>query len=492
MRKSNVEKVASQASQLKSTEVLSSVEDLMALLISDNPVKWKRQLLPTQKEYMMSRARLKAYMGPAGCAKSTTICADIMLRALLLPGSKWFIARRDYNDLMDTTARTMTNILNRLPTGTLVERTKAPPMKWYIRPISIGTEQRGTLSEITFMGISDNVGGYEFTGGAIDEADEMEKGYFDQMKMRLRYDPPGLENFDECNHFIGLAFNPPPVTHWLYKECTGKDATGEVVCEPTMTLFKPQPKENETNLPKDYYDGLGSTMSEDLRKRLVEGEWGNTFPGDPVIRQFSRRIHTIHGLKYKEQATMYRFWDFGYRRPGCLWAQVRRDGHARVLREYMGKNIEGAAFVQQVLAQTAQNFPESDVFTDIGDPAVKQQKDTGSMLKILYDAGVQLRSVRTPFDLSLEVLRKRFETMVEGEPSILIDDRCRVLCEALGGGYHMDKDGIKPIKDNEYDHLVDCLRYGIWFLFGVSATAATQNILTSIRYRRDEDRGLSA
>ena len=482
MRRSEVEKI--QTHQIAS-QVLGSAEQLMALLIDDNKDISKRKLLPTQREYMVSKAKLKAYMGPAGCAKSTTGCADIMLRALMIPGSKWFVARRDYNDLMDTTARTMSNILQRLPDGTLVERTKAPPMKWYIRPISIGLNHRGALSEITFMGLSDNVGSYEFTGGFIDEADEVEQHYLDQMKMRLRYQPPGMEDFDECNHFIGLAFNPPPVTHWLYTECTGKDATGETVKAPSFTLFKPVPNENQANLPKGYYDELGSTLSEDLRKRLVEGEWGNTFPGQPVIRQFSRRLHTRKGLQYRKGATLFRWWDFGYRRPGCLWAQVRKDGHVQTLREYMGKNVEGDAFVQQVLAQTAEHFPDAQVFVDVGDPAVKQQKDTGSMLKILHDAGVQLRSMRTPLDISLDVLRKRFELITGDDPGILIDDSCRVLCDALSGGYHMDENGVKPVKDNEYDHLVDCLRYGIWAMFGVSSTAQTQKVLTSIRYRRD-------
>lgn len=487
MRRSGIEKAKEGASANLRAQVLESVDDLMALLIDDNPVKWKRKVLPTQREYMLSRDRLKAYMGPAGCAKTTTGCADIMLRALLIPGSKWFVARRDYNDLTGTTVATMTNILNRLPDGTLVERTKAPPMKWYIRPIAVGTNgHRGALSEITFMGLSDNVGSYEFTGGFIDEADEVEQHYFEQMKMRLRYRPPGLEDFDECNHFIGLAFNPPPVTHWLYTECTGKDATGDVIKEPSFRLFKPQPQENAANLPKGYYDKLGATLTEDLRRRLVEGEWGNTFPGQPVIRQFSRRLHTRPDIKYRDGATLYRWWDFGYRRPGVLWAQVRKDGHVQVLREWMGRNVEGSQFVQQVLSQTAEFFPEALSFVDVGDPAVKQQKDTGSMLKILHDAGVQLRTLRTPLDVSLDVLRKRFETMTNGDPAILIDERCRILCDALSGGYHLDEAGVKPIKDNEYDHLVDCLRYGIWAHFGVSSTAQTQRVLTSIRYRRPD------
>jgi hypothetical protein len=490
MRRSAVEKAATEKGNA-AAQVLDSVEDLMAMLIDDNPVKWKRKLLPTQLAYMQSRDRLKAYMGPAGCAKTTTGCADIMLRALLIPGTKWFIARRDYNDLKKTTMDTMVNILNRLPDGTLVERSKAPPESWHIRPImTAGQAARSQLSEITFIGLSDNVGSYQFTGGFIDEADEVEQNYFEQMKMRLRARPAGVsaDQFDECNHFIGLAFNPPPKAHWLYKACTGMNELDEVVDEPKMTLFKPQPRENAVNLSKGYYDELGATMPEELRLRLVEGQWGAIFPGEPVIRQFKRHVHVKKGMEHRHRATLYRFWDFGFRRPGVLWAQVRKDGHIQVLREFMGKNVEGAAFVSQVLAQTAEHFPDAESFADIGDPAVKQQKDTGSMLTILSQAGVSLKSTRTPLDLSLDVLRKRFETMTEGEPALLIDERCRILADALSGGYHMDPNGLKPIKDNEYDHLVDCLRYGIWFLFGVNSTTTGTRILKSVRYSRDKAR----
>lgn len=494
MRRSAVEKAATEKGNA-AAQVLDSVEDLMAMLIDDNPVKWKRKLLPTQLAYMQSRERLKAYMGPAGCAKTTTGCADIMLRALLIPGTKWFIARRDYNDLKKTTMDTMVQILNRLPEGTLVERSKAPPETWYLRPImTAGQNARSQLSEIVFIGLSDNVGSYQFTGGFIDEADEVEQNYFEQMKMRLRARPAGTtaESFDECNHLIGLAFNPPPKSHWLYRECTGMNAQDEVEGKPSLTLFKPQPKENVANLPKGYYDELGATLPEELRARLVEGQWGNTFPGEPVIRQFKRHVHVRKGLAHRPRATLYRFWDFGYRRPGCLWAQVRKDGHVQVLREFMGKNLEGAAFVSQVLAQTAEHYPDAEAFIDIGDPAVKQQKDTGSMLTILSQAGVALKSTRTPLDLSLDVLRKRFEVMTEGDPALLIDERCRILCDAMSGGYHMDPNGLKPIKDNEYDHLVDCLRYGIWFLFGVNATTTGNRVLKSVRYNRRAARAAEA
>jgi hypothetical protein len=461
------------------------MEDLVKLMVDKNPVPHQRKLLPTQRRFIFSHDFLEAYMGPAGCAKTSTGCAKILLRALTIPGSKWFVARRDYNDLKDTTMRTMATLLSRLPEGTLVDRVQAAPAKWYIRPIATTAEgANAPLSEITFMGLSDDVGSYEFTGGFIDETDEVEVGYFEQMIARLRYWPEGMEQVPtDQRHSIWMAFNPPSVAHWLYEKCTGMDEAGEYKSTPTIKLYRPQPDENEANLPEGYYERMVQGMTQDLAKRLREGEWGNTFPGQPVIRQFRRALHVKRGLKYAG-GTLFRFWDFGYRVPVCLFAQVSRMGQVQILKELRGQNVTAEKFAEQVLQLTKQWFPTAQEFEDYGDPAVKQQKDTGQALAILHNAGILMHTQRTPLDISLNACRKRFESQIEGEQAILIDASCRVLCDALAGGYHLKDDGVTPHKDNVYDHSVDAMRYGIWMLFGATRSS-TDMLPVSIAYSAD-------
>ncbi len=481
MRKSAADKMRSQI--VRPPEMLNGIEDLIKLMVSKNADPNKRVILPTQRDFILGHSPLEAYMGPAGCAKTTTGAAKVLLRALLIPGSKWFVARRDYNDLADTTARSMAEIMSRLPEGTLVDRVKQPPMRWLLRPVATGRDDmNGALSEITFMGLSDQIRSYEFTGGFIDEADEVERQYFDEMKMRLRFWPPGMGHVpDSLRHSIWMAFNPPPTSHWLYEECTGLNEAGEVKKQPSIRLYRPQPRENVANLPKSYYDDMGATLTADLRKRLVDGDWGSTFPGQPVIRQFQRAMHVRRKLKYMG-GTLYRFWDFGYRIPVCLFAQVSRHGRVEVLAELRGQNVEIGKFVETALAFTAEKFPEAVAFEDYGDPAVKQHKDTGSALAVLHNAGINLKVMRTPMDMSLNTLRKRFETLIEGAPAITIDESCRVLCDGLAGGYHLKDDGVTPHKDNVYDHSVDALRYGIWFIFGATASAQSSTMPISLAY----------
>ncbi|MFT3866850.1 MAG: phage terminase large subunit [Solirubrobacterales bacterium] len=450
------------------SRTVNGIQGLAELMMAGRDDVTLRKINPTQAAYLYSDEKFKAYMGPAGSGKSVVGCTEIMLKALLMPGTKWFVARRDYNDLMDTTLRTMSNILQNLPDGTLIDRTKAAPQKWIIRPMQIAGATDGPLppSEITFMGLSDDVGSYEFTGGFIDEADEVEQRYYEQLKGRLRWRPS--RDFPDSNFSIGMAFNPPSVTHWLYLACEGKNPEGEQVKPPTIKLFRPVYGENAHNLRSGYYEDMAATMPAELRRRLVEGDWGSGVSGDAVIRQFNRDMH-VGPVTYRPGATMIRMWDWGYRRPACIWAQLAKDGRLEILAEYLGNQIEGKAFVENVLAQTTERFPNATKFLDYGDPAVAQHKDTGSMLSILFDAGVQIRYMRTPFDVSLQIVRQRFEKLIEGVPAVRINPNCRILIDGLAGGYHLDEDGIKPVKDNTYDHLIDALRYGIWAIYGVNA-----------------------
>jgi hypothetical protein len=440
-----------------------------------------RQVNPTQLKYILSTQRIKAYKGPAGCAKTSTGVADVLIHALLEPGSKYLIARQDYNDLLDTTMQRCEDMVALLPPGTLLDRNKSAPAKWYIRAAAMKDDDGRVIdepSQITFMGLKDVPGSYEWNGAFVDEADEVDEKSIHWINSRLRW--------KRGHKFIGLAFNPPDINHWLYTACTGMDGQGNKVREPWMQLFEPNPKENTRNLPSDYYEILTRDLPEDMRQRLVDGVWGSTFPGEAVVRQFRKQMH-LRELAYAS-GTLFRFWDFGYNRPAVLFCQWHRDGRLQVMREFLGHHIEGSKFIEVVKAKTTEWFPGAQNFMDYGDPAVAQKKDTGQMSAMLNNTGITIRYMHTPFDVSMALLRKKFESLIEGEPAIVIDSRyCPILSGGLAGGYHLKKDGVTPNKDGYYDHLVDALRYGVYNLCGAQANT-TISIPQSIAYWSSDER----
>jgi hypothetical protein len=443
------------------------------------------------------------YMGPKGCAKTSTICAAGFLRALLQPGSKGFIGRQDYNDLKGTTRLRMSEMLGRLPRGILLDRSKDPPEKWVIQTVPELSPEGDIInddpSEITFIGFGsiEEGGSYEFDWGCIDEANEVEKRGVTAAGGWMRNLPRGWTSESAAGRYrIMLAFNPPDNHHWLYEACTGKDGkTGRIISKPWIRLYIPKPLENQRNLPIDYYDSMAESMTDDQKIRLVEGRWGSTFTGDPVVREFKYDIHARPNLmeRYDPYTPLYRFWDFGYRRPYIVYCQMDHLGRLLHLKEVMGENQEIKDFLTFLAPKQNLWFPRHREFVDYGDPAARQKKDTGSTLQVLNEAGIILQ-YRTGLTIEdgLMVLRTNLGKIVDGEPLIQYDkDGCSVLINALRGGYRIDDKG-KPVKDGYFDHPVDADRYGITNVFGVvDRRAMLKNMPATLEYNILQDEQLA-
>ena len=146
-----------------------------------------------------------------------------------------------------------------------------------------------------------------------------------------------------------------------------------------------------------------------------------------------------------------------------------REGRLHIMKEFLGHKMHIEEFISKVREMTAAEFKEASMLRDFGDPAAKQEKDTGSALTALSNAGINLGFQYTPFDTSLDALRMRFTKILEGKPAIIIDPSCGILIGGLAGGYCFKLDGITPRKDGYYDHEVDALRYGCWNIFGASS-----------------------
>lgn len=449
MRKSAYEKLrdAKKAQESKALS-LDSLDDFFAHLLG-GPMN------PTQKAFIYGQEFCRGYKGPAGCAKTSTLAAKAIGKALLVPGSRIYVSRLNYNDILTTTWVTFQKMLDRLPPGVVVERQKAPPMRIVLRPIVRNDEEEGDkFSTITFMGLTDALGSIEATEWDIDEADEVPEERAREILTRLRAagDPR-----DYCACFV---FNPPSKTHWLYTACTGRDAQEVDVAKPWMALYEPQARENVNNLPPGYYERMAAHISKEQRARLVDGQWGSTFEGQPVYREFKEHLHVKHGLEWNPHRVTYRCWDFGYNRPAVVFKQLDMFGRLLHLREVIGHHEEAVPFAQRVMAVGQEHFPNAD-FMDYGDPAVNQHKDTGKTLWALKQIGITMYYRTSKILEGVELTRLRLEKLIDGEPALQYDARgCPVLIDGFKGGYRLDKTGEKPFKDGFYEHVMDADRYG--------------------------------
>ena len=437
---------------------------------------------PTQAKFLYGTEFCRGYKGPAGCAKTSTLAAFALGRALLVPGSRIFVSRNNYNDLMDTTLAAIQQMADRLPGGVIIERHKAPPMKWIIRPMVVTGEDEKDFSHITFMGLGDGLGSIQATCWLVDEADEVEEQRAREILTRLR--APG-DVRDYCAAFV---FNPPPKTHWLYTACTGLDAQEVEIAKPWMALYEPEPRENAGNLPDGYYERMAENLPADMRARLVEGKWGSTFNGQPVYREFKDALHVRRDLPYLRGKTVYRFWDFGYNRPACVFAQTTPYGHLRALREVIGHMEEAKKFARKVKAIGNEFYPDAE-FMDFGDPAVNQNKDTGKTLHALMEEGIVMYYRPSKIMEGVDLIRRRLEMIIDGEAALQFDEKkCPVLIDAMKGGYRLDKTGEKPYKDNFYDHVSDAYRYGVLNTLGGGYTTGNfKDLPSSLEYDAARD-----
>lgn len=429
---------------------LESYEDLLKLLFPGPP-------LPTQSEVLNDPHSYKAYMGQAGSGKSTLGLVYLMRALLLQPGCEAVIFRNDYNDLSPTMVM-FERLLMQLPQGIMLDRDKSAPMQMWFQTVG-----GGAPSHLTWMGLKEaNLGSYEFNIAFIEEADECSMAQVDTLRTRLRA-PGDL-------HEMLLAFNPPLKSHWLYGACTGRDVTDRPhkQIKQWLKLFRPVRRENAKNLRYGYYDEMDA-LPEDLRLRLQEGEWGLIMTGIPVYREFKRELHVRRSLRarFDQRLPLFRFWDFGYNHPACVWAQVDDGGRLLHFKSEMGDKEEIKPFARRIQSLTQQAFPGASSIVDYGDPAANQKKDTGSTVAHLNEMNIQLRfHPGVTIDRGLRLMRERLNSLAEGEPAMQFDEvDCHLLIAALSGGYKLGDDG-KPKKDNVYDHLADAERYGVWNIYG--------------------------
>lgn len=446
--------------------------------------------LPTQREFVFSPDRIKWYVGPVGCAKTSTLVASVIIPALLYPGSRWFVGRWTWWTLEQTTLSRFMECLWRLGPDVIVDRIKGPPMK--LKIASARVDANGDPmepSEIIFHGLDDleKLGSTEFTGIAIDEANEIDENMASTLNMRLRHKLPG-QSRAEGPFFLNFVSNPVRRSHWLHKKFCGEED-----CElvPWGHKFRPQPNENAQNLPPNYYQDIAAGMPPEMRIRFVEGECGPDPAGQSVFPEFAHSLH-VGELKPVPGASMVRGWDFGRRRPACVWAQVTPEGWVNRLACELGDNIALEEFAKRVLQRSATQFPMAGSWRDFVDPHGDRKYDVSEVtsLDVLRKLGIRPIFRDVSKVRGLDFMSKGLCNLIKGRPRSMYDRvGCQLLIEGYGGGYcyQVPRPGRQlkeePHKDGFYEHLMDCDRYiEVNLQMGAVADAVQQRrVLRKIR-----------
>lgn len=229
---------------------------------------------PSEKQYLAYKilwdkaTSFLLYGGSAGGGKSWLGCEWLLTNCYNYPGTRWFIGRRERTRLMSTSYITWQKVC---------KWHGIPDTDWklngqynYIEFIAGHAKgSRIDLIDLAFKPADpeySRLGSLEFTGGWIEEADEVELMCFDILKARV-----GRQLNKEYGLFPAkLLLTCNPTDGWLYRIFYKPHKEGNLAHDYAFikALYSDNPH------TKEYYGQQLSLISDDrTRARLMEGNW---------------------------------------------------------------------------------------------------------------------------------------------------------------------------------------------------------------------------
>lgn len=236
---------------------------------------------PTWKQHLAYQAlkdpiiKYPFFGGGAGGGKTWLGCEWETTSCYFYPETRWFIGREELSRLYQTTFLTLMKVF---------KAHGIPRSDWklngkynYIEFI----EGKAKGSRIDFLDLKyfpgdplyERFGSYEFTGGWIEEAGEIEFKAFDVLKSRV-----GRHLNDHYNLPPKLLNTMNPKKGWIYRDIYKPHKEG--ILDPEFTFIQALYSDNEYSA-KTYEAQLKSIKDQATKERLMFGNW--EYDDDPAV-----------------------------------------------------------------------------------------------------------------------------------------------------------------------------------------------------------------
>lgn len=437
-----------------------------------------------------SRTQHILLRGSVGSGKTTAALAWAFENVLdKFPGSKWLVMRRTNMQLMASIKESISefnrdfNIRCRIK----VSKSSGPPEAEYLNTSKYVFWSSESAVESTTSDTARGLGGTQYSGATIEEADMVHMEAVDTIPQRLR-EKSGVQT-----RVIFYVANPTPEGHWLHKRFVKKSAVevGNKDYHPEdYHEFKFTMEDNAYWLPPNYIEDMYSTYRHrpSLFRRMILGEWGPEIKGDPYFgAYFNRSLHISrtsfierwHRDQLWKDGPVCLCWDFGFKRPCCFVFQdvsIGTFSQIRVLMVYLGDSTTLRVFGKHVLDKIYQTLPEAEFLT-FCDPAGKQMDGRGvteeNAIDVLESLGLKpyYKKMEESYavDLTIELLTTISNNQILGsQPDIIFEPLKEFTGDAVDMfeiGYCQDPGArhgeFKPYDDNYFIHIADSWRYGI-------------------------------
>ena len=394
-----------------------------------------------------------------------------------LKHARFAVVRNTYQQLRDTTIKT---VLDWLPEQHFGRYNKSEHTYTV-------TKIPGLHLEILFRALDrpdqvSNLLSLELTGAWINEAREIPWEIVKPLMGRVSRYPARKDG--GCTWF-GLFFdtNPPDNDSWWFKlfETNLFSDLAKPVEEKLGRTFEQvfkQPSglsdkaENLPFLEPSYYDLLAADPDQDWVLVHVHGEYGFLKSGQPVYPTYRDNLHCKPVLPVKG-IPIWRGWDYGLT-PACVFIQILPNGQVRVIDELCATRAGIDMFTDEVKTYCVEKY-RGYIFKDIGDPAGMQgsQQILTTCFQIQHGKGVDVEAGIQDLELRLSSVRYGLNTLIDGEPALIIGSNCELLRKGFQGGYNYKRKAIsgearfhvEPDK-NKFSHPHDGLQYLCAEIFG--------------------------
>jgi hypothetical protein len=289
------------------------------------------------------------------------------------------------------------------------------------------------------------------------------------------------------------ASNPGDEDSWWYDYLHEKLPENVILFTQPSGFF--EDAENLDNLPgqQEYYTNLAKGKTPQWVMQYIEGRWGYSLDGKPVIPTFK---HDIHVAKQSLHANPHLPLVIGFD-PGVSSAmivgQMDLNGRLVVLDELVQQDYGAERLCADRLKPLLKaRYAGYEVIIS-PDPAAKSrvQTDEKTVVDVLKSAkNKAFWSVKFPpgsednnrLQIRLDAI-EHFTTRLTAEgPALLIDPSCKVLIRALTGGWRYSvgkkQERSAAPEKNAYSHPGDAFGYLCRYVTAADARAARGNAAT--------------
>lgn len=224
-------------------------------------------LKPTPKQFEAlkylrdSETSFIVFGGGGGGGKSWLGCEWLLMMSIAYPNTRWFIGRKQLSNLMASTYLTWTKVCN-------YHKFKDFVLNGQQHYIQLGNGSRIDLVDLKYNPsdpLYEDLGSYEFTGGFIEEAGEIDFKAFDVLKTRI-----GRHLNKEYNLPAKILITCNPKKNWLYELVYKPSKMGTLKKE--YAFIQALYNDNE-HTASDYEKMLSSITDKVLKQRLMFGNW---------------------------------------------------------------------------------------------------------------------------------------------------------------------------------------------------------------------------